>query len=129
MTRDGASPHRRERLNAQIQQELALAISRDVKDPRLELVTVVSVDCAADLSEAKVKVSALGDEAQRQQALRTLRRMSGFLRHLLGERLEHLRRVPRLDISLDDSIAYAVHVSSILRELGPELAQTDSTDE
>lgn len=114
MAREGNNPYRRERLNHQLRQELALALSRDVKDPRLEMVTVVSVDCAADLSEAKVRFSALGDDGQRQQTLRTLRSMSGYLRFLLGQRLEHLRRVPRLEFRLDESIAYGVRVSSLL---------------
>jgi ribosome-binding factor A len=117
VTRDSHNPHRLERLNAQLQQELALALARDVKDPRLTLVTVVAVDCAADLSSAKVRFSSLGDDAARAAALKTLQRMRGFLRHLLGERLVNLRRIPELDFRLDDSIAYGVRVSSILREL------------
>ncbi|MHB8556014.1 MAG: 30S ribosome-binding factor RbfA, partial [Candidatus Dormibacteria bacterium] len=82
MTREGNNPHRLERLNAQLQQELALALFRDVKDPRLTMVTVVSVDCASDLSSAKVKFSALGDDGARAEALKTLQGMRGFLRHL-----------------------------------------------
>lgn len=114
--RDGTN-HRRERIDAQLQQELALAIASDVKDPRLSMVTVVGVACAPDLSYARVKVSVLAEPAEREQVLRVLRGMTGFLRHRLGERLEHLRRVPRLDIRLDDSIAYGVRVSQLLDSL------------
>jgi ribosome-binding factor A len=115
--RDAGSNHRRERIDAQLRQELALAIAADVKDPRLAMVTVVDVACAADLSYARVKVSVLADEPEREQVLRVLRGMTGFLRHRLGERLEHLRRVPKLDIRLDDSIAYGVRVSQLLDSL------------
>jgi ribosome-binding factor A len=114
--RDGTN-HRRERIDAQLQQELALAIASDVKDPRLSMVTVVGVACAPDLSYARVKVSVLAEPAEREQVLRVLRGMTGFLRHRLGERLEHLRRIPRLDIRLDDSIAYGVRVSQLLDSL------------
>ncbi len=117
MTRDSTNPYRMERLNAQLLQELALALAHDVKDPRLEMVTVVAVECARDLSEAKVRVSSLGDERRREASLKTLRGMEGYLRHLLGERLENLRRVPRLDFRLDDSIAHGVRVGVILEEL------------
>ncbi len=117
MARDGTNPHRLERLNAQVRQELALALARDVKDPRLEMVTVIAVECARDLSEAKVRVSPLGTEAQRAVSLRVLQSMEGFLRHLLSERLENLRRVPRLNFRLDDSIAHGVRVGAILRGL------------
>lgn len=115
--RDAAANHRRERIDAQLRQELALALAADVKDPRLSMVTVVDVACAPDLSYARVKVSVLGDQAEREQAVRVLRGMTGFLRHRLGDRLEHLRRVPRLDIRLDESIAYGVRVSQLLEDL------------
>ncbi len=119
MTRDSTNPYRMERLNAQLLQELALALAHDVKDPRLEMVTVIAVECARDLSEAKVRVSSMGDQPRREASLRTLRGMEGYLRHLLGERLENLRRVPRLNFRLDDSIAYGVRVGVILNELQP----------
>jgi len=115
--RDQSASHRLERINVQLRQELALAISSEVKDPRLSLVTVVSVSCAPDLSYARVNVSAMGEEPDREQALKVLRGMTGYLRHLLGERLEHMRRIPRLDIRLDDSIAYGVRVSQLLQGL------------
>ncbi|HVC39773.1 MAG TPA: 30S ribosome-binding factor RbfA [Candidatus Dormibacteraeota bacterium] len=118
--RDAGSTHRRERIDVQLRQELALAISADVKDPRLAMVTVVGVACAPDLSFARVKVSVLGDQEEREQALRVLRGMTGFLRHRLGERLEHMRRIPRLDIRLDDSIAYGVRVSQLLEGLASQ---------
>lgn len=111
------SGHRIERINAQLRQELALAISTEVKDPRLAMVTVVDVNCAPDLSYAQVRISALGEEAERERALRVLRSMSGYLRYLLGARLDHLRRIPRLDIRLDRSIPYGVHVTALLKEL------------
>jgi len=115
--REPGANHRRERIDTQLRQELALAIAGDVKDPRLAMVTVVGVACAPDLSYARVKVSVLAEEAEREQVLRVLRGMTGFLRHRLGERLEHMRRIPRLDIRLDDSIAYGVRVSQLLEQL------------
>ena len=116
-----ASPgHRRERLNAQLRQELALALAQDVKDPRLSLVSVLEVDCAPDLSAAVVRVSSLGDDSERRRNLTALRGMTGYLRHLLGDRLENLRRVPRLDFRLDDSIVRGTRVNQLLASLAPE---------
>ncbi len=94
-----------------------MAIASDVKDPRLAMVTVVAVNTAPDLSYARVKVSILADESERETVLRVLRGMTGYLRHRLGERLQHMRRIPRLDIRLDESIAYGVRVNTLLREL------------
>ena len=116
-----ASPgHRRERLNAQLRQELALALAQDVEDPRLNLVSVLEVDCAPDLSVALVRVSSLGDDAERRRNLTALKGMTGYLRHLLGDRLENLRRVPRLDFRLDDSIVRGIRVNQLLTSLAPE---------
>jgi ribosome-binding factor A len=116
-----ASPsHRRERLNAQLRQELALALSQDVKDPRLSLVSVLEVDCAPDLSVALVRVSSLGDDAERRRNLVALKGMTGYLRHLLGDRLENLRRIPRLDFRLDESIVRGTRVNQLLTALASE---------
>ncbi|MGH7612155.1 MAG: 30S ribosome-binding factor RbfA [Candidatus Dormibacteria bacterium] len=108
-----------EKVNSQLRQELALALAADVKDPRLRLVTVVEVSCSPDLAQARVKVGILGDEPEQERSLRVLRGLSGYLRHLLGERLTNLRRVPRLDIQLDRATPYGVRVNALLSELRP----------
>ncbi len=118
--RPSSPGHRRERLNAQLRQELALALAQDVKDPRLSLVSVLEVDCAPDLSVALVRVSSLGDDAQRRRNLAALKGMTGYLRHLLGDRLENLRRVPRLDFRLDDSIVRGTRVTQLLTSLASD---------
>ncbi len=94
------------------------------------MVTVVAVACAPDLSYARVKVSVLAEDPEREQVLKVLRSMTGFLRHRLGERLEHMRRIPQLDIRLDDSIAYGVRVSQILNTLDnpPKLRRSRAGD-
>lgn len=129
MPREGPRGYRRQRLNAQLQQELALALSRDVQDRRLQLVTVVEVDCAPDLSEARVRVSTLSEGEERRQELAALRGMTGYLRHLLGERLENLRRVPRLDFVWDDSIARGVRVSTLIHQLDSAREGGEQSDE
>ncbi len=112
--------HRVERVNAQLRQELAEVLRRDVKDPNVGAVGVVAVSCSADLGQARVRISVLGeDEALRRAAVARLQRMAGFLRGRLRDRLPHLRRVPQLRFQLDESIGYAVRVSRILAELEP----------
>jgi ribosome-binding factor A len=65
-------------------------------------------------------VSALGDDAERQNVVETLTRAEGFLRGQLGRRLENLRSIPRLHFELDESIAYGVRVSTLLRDIEAE---------
>ena len=116
--------HRVERVNAQLRQELAEVLRRDVKDPHVDAAGVVSVSCSPDLGQARVRISVLGDdEGQRRATVSRLQRMAGFLRGRLRDRLPHLRRVPQLRFQLDESIGYAVRVNRILAGLEPEAAQ------
>ncbi|TMD94211.1 MAG: 30S ribosome-binding factor RbfA [Chloroflexi bacterium] len=88
-----------------------------LKDPRIRLASVTEVRPSPDLRSAIVRVSALGTDAEREAVIAGLRHAEGFLRSTLGDRLENLKNIPRLRFVLDDSIAYAVRVSSMLREL------------
>ncbi len=112
-----APSHRLERVNSQLRAELAACLLADVKDPRVGMATVVSVSCSRDLQEATVRISVVGDDARRRLAVDRLEHLGGFLRHRLGERLTNLRRIPRLHFVLDESIAYAVHISEVLERL------------
>ncbi|HUY98401.1 MAG TPA: 30S ribosome-binding factor RbfA [Verrucomicrobiae bacterium] len=115
--------HRVARVNAQLRVELAQCLLEDVKDPRVGMTTVVQVSCSADLSRATVKLSVLGDDDRRRETVARLARLQGYLRHQLGARLTNLRRIPYLTFVLDESIAYAVHISQVLDQLprpGPE---------
>ena len=89
----------------------------EMKDPRIRLASVTEVRPSPDLRSAIVRVSALGTDAEREAVIAGLRHAEGFLRSTLGDRLENLKNIPRLRFVLDDSIAYAVRVSSMLREL------------
>ena len=60
----------------------------------------------------------MGDDAERQNVVEALAHAEGFLRAQLGRRLENLRSIPRLHFELDESIAYSVRVSTLLRDLG-----------
>jgi len=72
------------------------------------------------MREAWLAVSALGDDTERHQVVEALTHAEGFLRAQLGRRLENLRSVPRLHFELDESIAYSVRVSTLLRDLEAE---------
>ncbi len=111
--------HRVERVNAQLRSEIARCLVHDVKDPRVAMTTVVRVSCSPDLSRAMVRVSVLGDDDRRRETVARLTRVRGFVRYRLGTRLTNLRRIPQLTFVLDESIAYAVHISQVLQHLPP----------
>lgn len=99
--------HRAERFSGELQRELGAIISREVKDPRLEFVSVVAVDAAPDLTSARVHLSALNNKYSADEIKAALNSCSGFIRRELGKRLK-ARVTPELFFQLDDSIAYAI---------------------
>ena len=115
--RRGGGAQRMLRIAKQLREELSMLMLTEMKDPRIRLASVTDVRPSPDLHSATVRVSALGTDAERAQVLAGLRHAEGFLRSTLGDRLENLKTIPRLHFVLDDSIAYSVRVSSMLREL------------
>jgi ribosome-binding factor A len=105
---------RARRVGDQIQREIAEMLQREVKDPRLGLVTVSSVDVSRDLAHAKVYVTFLDEEAA-QPALKALARAAGFLRSGLARRLK-LRTVPELRFVLDSSIVRGERLRALIED-------------
>jgi len=111
---------RRERVAEQLREEISALMLRDMKDPRVRLASISRVSVSPDLREAQVMVSALGGDDERHAVVDALRHAEGFLRGQLGARLENLRSIPHLHFELDESIAYSIHIDSVLRELDTE---------
>ena len=93
-------------------------LQREMKDPRLGFATITRVETARDLGHARVWVSVLGTDAERERTMSALRVATPWLRRKLGERLS-LRHVPELTVREDDSIASGDRVLQIIRELDP----------
>jgi ribosome-binding factor A len=110
---------RTDRLDSQIRQELMDLLQREMKDPRLGFATITRVETARDLGHARVWVSVLGTDAERERTMSALRVATPWLRRKLGERLS-LRHVPELSVREDDSIASGDRVLQIIRELEGE---------
>ena len=104
---------RTRRVGEQIQRELAQMIRTEIKDPRLGMLTIQSVEVSRDLSHARVYISVMGDDEVREQTLAVLSRASGFLRRLLGREM-HLRVIPQLHFQHDDSLDRGLYMSSLI---------------
>ncbi len=106
---------RTQRVADQMQRELALLIQREVRDPRLGMVTVTAVDVSRDLAHAKVFFTLLGKDSDEDVALNReiLNEAAGFLRMQLG-RVMKLRAIPQLHFHYDESIRRGVHLSSLI---------------
>ena len=107
--------NRIDRINEEIQRELA-SLLRTVKDPRLQsgLVTITHVDTTSDLRYAKIYISALNKEGDKDM-MKGLKSASGYLRRELGSALR-LRYTPELQFIADDSIEQGAHILEMLRD-------------
>ena len=109
--------HRIERVGNLIRHEISELLQRQVKDPRVgNFVTVTEVSISPDLRYAKVFVSCIGSEEERQKTLSGLTAASGFLRNQLAKRLR-LRRVPELSFHWDDSIERGARLLQLIDEV------------
>ena len=108
--------NRAERVAQLLKQEIADLLMKEVKDPRLGLVTVNRVELSKDLRHAKVYVGSLELGATRSNLLQGLESASGFIRRELRKRLD-LRRVPELLFRIDENVEYGVRIASLLREI------------
>jgi ribosome-binding factor A len=118
---------RTDRLDSQIRQELMDLLQREMKDPRLGFATITRVETARDLGHARVWVSVLGSEVERERTMAALRVATPWLRRKLGERLS-LRHVPELTVREDDSIASGDRVLQIIQELSGEATEPPPDD-
>ena len=104
------------RINEEIQRELAEQI-RFLKDPRVSqvgMVSIIRVDTTSDLRYARVWVSVL-DKNQEKDVMKGLKSAAGFLRRELGRKLQ-LRYTPELQFIADDSISQGAHILEVLRD-------------
>ncbi len=109
--------HRIERVNNLIRREISELLQRQVKDPRLgNFVTVTGVSASLDLRYAKIFVSCISSEGEKQEVLSGLATASGFLRNELARRLK-LRRIPELSFQWDDSIEQGTHLLEIIDQV------------
>jgi ribosome-binding factor A len=110
---------RTDRLDSQIRAELAGLLQHEMKDPRIGFATITRVETARDLGSAKVWVSIMGTDVEREKTMKALTDAAPWLRRQLGERLS-VRHIPQLVIRHDDSIEAGDRVLRLLREIEDE---------
>ena len=99
-----------------IREVVALSLLSGVKDPRVEGVTINSVEVAGDMRTAKVFFTVLGnDPAKEKLALKGLQSCAGFLQQRCAKRIE-TRYTPRLTFEVDEGVKNLARVSEILQK-------------
>jgi len=116
------------RINGEVQRELSLIISREIKDPRINPMTsVVAVEVAPDLKTCKAYISVLGDEKSQQDTLAGLKSAVGYIRRELARTI-NLRNTPEIRFVLDQSIEYGVNMSKLIDDVTGGLSEDDEND-
>lgn len=106
---------RTQRVADQMQRELAILIQREMRDPRVGMITLTAVEVSRDLAHAKVFITLMGEADAEDIALNlaALKDAAGFLRVQLG-RVMKLRSIPQLHFHYDESVRRGVHLSALI---------------
>lgn len=110
-----------------IREVVSTAILLDLKDPRIQDVTVTYVEVSPDMRNAKVHVSIMGDEAKQRLSMHGLQSAAGFLQSKIAKRID-TRYTPRLLFVLDLGVKRSIEVSRILSELFPNQSSSESDE-
>ena len=104
---------RMRRINEMLREVVGDAISTDLNDPRIGFVTVTSVETSSDLSDARVYVSVLGSEEEREATLAGLRSAHGVIQARIAAETR-MKRTPTLSFHYDETIERGVRISKLL---------------
>ena len=105
---------------------LSDAIAKDLKDPRVGFVTVTGVKTSPDLRHARVYVSVLGDEPEREASIDGLRSAHGYLQRRVASELT-LKHTPSLEFEYDGSVDRGMRINEILSEEQAAAQDGDAT--
>jgi ribosome-binding factor A len=106
------------RVDQLLKQEIARVLS-DLKDPRIGFATVMDVRTSPDLRHARVYVSVLGSEDEKQVALDALSGARGFIRSRMGQEIT-LKYLPELHFELDRTLEQVARIEELLEDRGAE---------
>jgi ribosome-binding factor A len=118
---------RMRRVNESVRAVVAEGV-RNLKDPRIGLVTITAVRVTPDLRQATIYVSVLGSEKKRRASLAGLQSAHGVLQTRINDEL-NLRRTPQLTFAYDDSVERGVRMSALIDELAGELPDPEAGDD
>lgn len=109
---------RSDRVAQELQKEIAVILQREVKDPRIGMVTVSDVEVSKDLAYAKIFVTFLfdHDEAAIEQGMKGLEKASPYIRSLVGKAMR-LRIVPELRFIYDQSLVEGMRMSNLVSDV------------
>ena len=124
----GNTPNlRMQRVERAIQRELAELIIKEIKDPRLELVSISHIDVSKDLSRAVIYVTTLSDDkADQKLSVSILNIASTHLRHCMATK-STWRKFPILHFKYDEALTRSQHLVELLNKIQKDQENKDPT--
>jgi ribosome-binding factor A len=110
-----AGGDRMRRIDEVMRKVIGSAIATDLEDPRIGFVTVTSVATSPDLRSARVYVSVLGDESDREDTLAALASSHGKLQAAIAREVR-IKHTPTLKFFYDDSLERGVRLTQLLED-------------
>lgn len=108
---------RTRRVEQELKKELSRIISTEIKDPRLgTMTTVTAVEVTSDLRHAKVFISVLGNDKEKEEVLEGLANASGFIKKEISQSMK-LRNFPDLHFKLDESIERGMYMGKLISDV------------
>jgi ribosome-binding factor A len=119
-----------DRLNSLLKEVISEVIQRDVRNPHLgQFVTVTRVSISKDLHHAKVYISVIGNESQREESIQALQSAAGFIAVTASKKVV-MRYFPELVFKLDDSVDKHMRIDELLSDIAAEReARSQEVDE
>lgn len=99
-----------------IREVVSMAILTDLRDPRVQDVTVTHVEVSPDMRQAKVHVSIMGDDAKQKLCLHGLRSSAGYLQSKVAQRID-TRYTPQIQFEIDLGVKNSIAIAKILNEV------------
>ena len=106
---------RARRVEEQLKRLLSELVRREVKDPRVGLITITSAEVTRDLTHAKIYFTPFAGVGDAKAALEALRHAAGFLRIQVRNQMR-LRVAPELDFQIDDSIERGARLTTLIHD-------------
>jgi ribosome-binding factor A len=104
------------RISEEVKKEMYNIIKNDLKDPRIsDFLSVTNLKVTKDLKHAKVYISVLGSEEDKNNTIKALKSAQGYIRREIGHRLT-IRHTPEFSFILDNSIEEGIHITELINK-------------
>lgn len=121
--------NRTDRLNSLLKEVISEVIKRDVRNPHVgELITVTRVQITKDLHHAKVFISVIGSDQDKEETLAALNSAAGFIAVNSSKKVV-MRYFPELTFRLDDSVDKHMRIEELLGKISKERESREDSDE